>query len=220
MLQNRPARWDRTMRYPLILWDFDGTLADSFGCALRIYNELAEKHGFRRIDDPEEVRGLSIVAFLRRHNIPIRKVPALVRAVLSAQTGEMAGIRLFPGVGAVLRRLHDAGGRLGILSSNRADNIRACLHANDADRWFDDIHGYQRLLGKARGLRRAVRVAGLTVRDVVYVGDEARDIEAARQAGVRIIAVSWGYQARPVLAAHEPDHLVDLPEQLLDHLLE
>ena len=55
------------MRYKLILWDFDGTLADTFGCSLRIYNDLADQHGFRRIDDPEAVRSMSTVAFLRQH---------------------------------------------------------------------------------------------------------------------------------------------------------
>jgi phosphoglycolate phosphatase len=208
------------MRYKLVLWDFDGTLADTFGCSLRIYNELADRHGFRRIDDPVGVRGLSTLAFLRRHRIPLLKVPTLVRAVLSAQRGEMAGTHLFPGLAAVLRRLHDTGGRLCVLSSNRADNIRACLRANDAASWFAEIHGYQRLLGKARGIRRVVRAAGLSVREVVYVGDEVRDIQAARQAGMPIIAVGWGYQSRALLAEHGPDHLIDRPEQLLPLLLE
>jgi phosphoglycolate phosphatase len=203
------------MRYRLILWDFDGTLADTFGCSLRIYNDLADRHGFRRIDDPRAVRGLNSIAFLRSHGIPLRRVPSLVRAVLAAQKGEMAGIRLFPGIVAVLRRVHAAGGRMGVLSSNRPDNIRACLHANDAGGLFEQVHGYQRLLGKARGLRRVVRSARLDPSEVVYVGDEARDIEAARQAGVTIIAVSWGYHDRALIAAQAPDHLADQPEQLL-----
>ena len=206
------------MRYQLVLWDFDGTLADTFGCSVRIYNDLAERHGFRPIDNPDGVRGLSTVAFLRHHRIPLLKVPALVRAVLAAQRGEMAGIRLFPGVAAVLARLHDAGCALAVLSSNRPDHIRACLRANGADGWFAAVHGYQRLLGKAIGIRRVMRSAGLIAREAVYVGDEVRDVHAARQAGVPIIAVSWGYQARALLAEQRPDHLVDQPEQLLDLL--
>jgi phosphoglycolate phosphatase-like HAD superfamily hydrolase len=207
------------MRYKLILWDFDGTLADTFGCSLRIYNDLADQHGFRRIDDPAGVRRLSTLAFLRRHNIPLLKVPTLVRAVLNAQRGQIADIRLFPGLSRVLRELHLAGCRLAILSSNRADNIRACLRANDVEAWFSAVHGYQRLLGKARGIRQVVRSARLTVRDVVYIGDEARDIEAARQAGVASLAVTWGYQARALLAEHGPDTMVDEPDELLPLLL-
>lgn len=206
------------MRYQLVLWDFDGTLADTFGCSVRIYNDLADRHGFRRIDDPDGVRGLGTVGFLRHHRIPLLKVPTLVRAVLRAQHDEIAGIRLFPGLASVLAELHDNRCAMAVLSSNRADNIRACLHANGAAGWFAAVFGYQQLLGKARGIRRVMRSAGVTARDVVYIGDEVRDIQAARQAGVPIIAVSWGYQSRALLAEQKPDHLVDRPEQLLELL--
>jgi phosphoglycolate phosphatase len=203
------------MRYQLLLWDFDGTLADTLASSLELYNELAVRHGFRTVTDPEAARGLGPLEFLRGHGIPLTKVPALVQEMRAAHRARMATTRLFPGLPPVLEALRRSGRRLGILSSNSRDNILACLRANRAEGLFDPVVGYSRLLGKARPIRRLLRAARLTVRDVLYVGDEVRDIEAARQAGVAVAAVTWGFNAKGLLARHEPDHLIEHPEELL-----
>jgi phosphoglycolate phosphatase len=203
------------MRYQMVLWDFDGTLADTMASLLGIYNELAGKHGFRTIEDPASVRGLTLLAFLRAHDIPLARLPGLVREVLAAQRGRMAGIRLFPGLAAVLGEVRRLGCRLAVLSSNAEDNIRACLRANGVHELFEAVVGYRRLFGKGRALGRFLRGLDLAGQDVVYVGDEVRDIEAAREAGMAVAAVTWGYQAAPLLARHAPDHMIESPEQVM-----
>jgi phosphoglycolate phosphatase len=203
------------MPYDLVAWDFDGTLADSFGGLVRIYNGLAVRHGFRPVEDPAAVRGLSLPALLRAHKIPLRKLPLLVRQVLAAQRHEAAGLRLFDGIADVLRALRQVGAGLVVLSSNAEANIRACLRANGVEELFAAVVGYRRLFGKGRALRRLVRGQGVDRRRVLYVGDEVRDIEAARQAGVDSAAVTWGFQTRPALAALGPTYLFDAPTQIL-----
>ena len=203
------------MRYQLVLWDFDGTLADTLASVLQLYNELAGRHGFRPVDDPQAMRGLTPFEFLRGHGIPLAKVPSLVREMRAAHRARMATTRLFPGLPPVLEALRRSGCRLGILSSNSRENILACLRANRAEGLFDPVVGYSRLLGKARPIRRLLRAGRLAVRDVLYVGDEVRDIEAARQAGVAVAAVTWGFNAKELLARHAPDHLIEYPEELL-----
>jgi phosphoglycolate phosphatase-like HAD superfamily hydrolase len=203
------------MRYQLVLWDFDGTLADTLASSLELYNELAMRHGFRTVTDPGAVRGLTPFEFLRGHGIPLAKVPSLVREMRAAHRGRMATTRLFPGLPPVLEALRQSGHRLGILSSNSRENILACLRANQAEALFDPVVGYSRLLGKARPIRRVLKAGRLGGRDVLYVGDEVRDIEAARQTGVAVAAVTWGFNARDLLARHAPDHLIEHPEELL-----
>ncbi len=203
------------MRYRLVLWDFDGTLADTLAASVRLFNELAARHGFRPVADAELVRGLTPVQFLRAHDIPLAKVPVLMRQMRAAHHGLMASTTLMPGLRPVLEALHGSGVRLGILSSNSRENILACLRANGAEGLFDPVVGYSRLLGKARPIRRVMRAGGYAAGDVLYVGDEVRDIEAARQAGVAVAAVTWGFNARDLLARHAPDYLIDAPEQLL-----
>ena len=203
------------MRYELTLWDFDGTLADTLASLVRIYNELAMRHGFRTVTDPEAARGLTPMGFLRRHDIPLASVPALLRDVRAAHGQEMAETRLFPGLAPLLASLRQSGCRLGVLSSNARENIVACLRANRVEQHFESVVGYSRLLGKARGIRRLLRARGVDRSRVVYVGDEVRDIEAARQAGVAVAAVTWGFNAADLLARHAPDFLIERPDQVL-----
>jgi phosphoglycolate phosphatase len=118
------------MRYRLIVWDFDGTLADTLALALATYNDLAARHGFRRVDDPSSLRGLSTRAFLSRHGISLLRLPLLIKEYLAATRNRMAGVRLFDGLPELLCDLKERGYRQGVLSSNSVENIRGCLCAN------------------------------------------------------------------------------------------
>ena len=138
------------MRYSLVLWDFDGTLADTLSGVLRIFNELAVELGFLPVADIGSSRDATPARLLRDHGIPLWKLPALRQAIIARQKGEMANIRLFPGVPEVLERIGRSGCRMGIVSSNAEENIQACLRANGAEQWFEFIVGYPRLLGKQR----------------------------------------------------------------------
>jgi phosphoglycolate phosphatase len=206
------------MRYGLLLWDFDGTLADTLASSLQLYNELAVRHGFRPVADAQAARGLTPLQFLRDHGIPMTKAPLLMREIRAAHRKHMADTPLFDSLLPVLEAIRQSGRCMGILSSNSRGNILACLRANHVEGLFDPVISYSRLLGKARPLRRVLRTGDLAGGDVLYVGDEVRDIEAAREAGVAVAAVTWGFNARDLLADHSPDYLIDRPEQLLQVL--
>ncbi len=207
------------MRYSLILWDFDGTLADTLPGLLQVFNDLAPEFGLRPIVDVQAIRDASPVQWLRQQGISLWKLPALRNAIVHRQEGQMADIRLFPGMGNVLERLNACGYRLGIVSSNSENNIRTCLQANSAEQWFELIVGYSHLLGKQRALRQVLKRTKLKGHDVLYVGDEQRDITAARRAGMDAAAVTWGINTHTLLAHHSPSRLVDRPDQLLDWLV-
>jgi phosphoglycolate phosphatase len=204
--------------YRVLLWDFDGTLADTLGDLLRIYNGLAAQHGCLPITDPEIVRRASPLALLRRHGVSLVRLPFLLRAILAAQRERMAHIRMFPGLLELLPALRRRGYRLGIVSSNEEQNIRACLRANQVEDLFECVVGCSRLFSKGRTLRKVRRSQATAPEHVLYIGDEVRDIEAARQAGVAVTSVTWGFHAADVLARHQPDHLIHEPGQLLDLL--
>ncbi|MDD8027901.1 MAG: HAD hydrolase-like protein, partial [Acidobacteriota bacterium] len=79
---------------------------------------------------------------------------------------------------------------------------------------FDFIHSESNFFGKNRALNHLVRTRGLKPDKVIYVGDEARDIEACRRVSITVIAVSWGFQSRDMLLAQRPDYLVDSPDEI------
>jgi phosphoglycolate phosphatase len=206
---------DVAPRYSLVVWDFDGTLADTFGLSLATFNELARRWGFRPITDPEAARRLTNREFLRAHGISWLRLPRVLRAFQAAVRGQMAGVPLFAGIPELLRDLRGRGVRLGVLSSNTRDNILVCLQAAGLAEAFEFVVGYSRLFGKARALRRTLRLLGVPPGQCLYVGDEVRDLEAARRAGAAFAAVSWGFHAEELLSAHGATYLVRAPAELL-----
>lgn len=203
------------MHYRFILWDFDGTLADSMAVGLGIVNRLAEKYHFKPITDPYSVRKMTVRRFMKEHKIGFLKLPRVTRAFQLAMRSEIDKVKLYPGLSRVLKQSHAAGVRHAILSSNSPENIQAFLQAHGITELFEFTAGCFKLLGKARGIKRVIKQRKLLKREVLYVGDEVRDVVAARKAGIDMAAVSWGINDFKTLASEAPTHQVTTPEELL-----
>ncbi|HSQ56908.1 MAG TPA: HAD-IA family hydrolase [Gemmata sp.] len=203
------------MPFKLVVFDFDGTLADSLSTAVAIFNRLAAELGHRPIVDVAAARAMTTKQFLRHHGISFWRLPRLVRRYRAVATAESDSTRLFPNLTIALACLHATGVRLGVLSSNAEENIRRSLRANGVEDLFGFVVGYPKLFGKGRALKRIIRVEGVNRSEVLYVGDEVRDVEAARKAGVTSAAVTWGFHSESLLRANAPDHLVIDPAGLV-----
>lgn len=202
------------MHYRLILWDFDGTLADTLPGAVAIFNRLADRHGLAPITDPAALRDMSTREFLAAHRVPMHRLPFLMAEFLSLQKSLLPGVRLHDGIADALDQLRDLGCRLGVVSSNAEDNIRLSLDANGVTDRFEFVHGCSRLTGKERALRRAANRANLSIREILYVGDEVRDIDAAGSIGMDIAAVTWGFNSKAALVAAEPTYVIEHASEL------
>ena len=201
-----------------VVFDFDGTLADSLPVVARLYNELAERHGFGRLsaDNLEELRTLSILDRCKRMGIPPYRLPGLVVQMGRSLRGAMTSIPFHEGIPELLRELKARGHALFILSTNKEENIRAFLKHHSAEHLVDGIHCSSSLFGKARLLRALMKANRLQPGQLVYVGDEHRDVVACREVGVRVIAVRWGADAEPRLRDAGPDFLADTPADVLE----
>lgn len=195
------------MPYSLAIFDLDGTLADSFPWFLRTINDIADRFGFRRVadDEIETLRHASTREILSTLEVPIWKLPLIARHVRRLKAEHAATIPLFPGVEAMLRRLAGNGVTLALVTSDSEANARQKLGSAGALITHFDCSAS--LFGKAAKFRRVTRRAGLKPADVISIGDEVRDIEAARSAGIACAAVSWGYAAPAALRALAPDHM-------------
>jgi phosphoglycolate phosphatase len=203
------------MKYRLLLWDFDGTLADTFELAWQTYNTLAEQYGWKPIEDAHALRGLTARAFLKRQKISLMQLPALVKQFLRAERKHMGSVKVFVGLPEVLHGLRGQGRRMGVLSSNSGENIRTCLKANGLLDVFDFVVGYPRLFGKARAIRKLLRREGAHKSEWLYVGDEVRDVLAAKKAGLDVAAVTWGFQTAELLRQYKPEYLITEPGKML-----
>jgi phosphoglycolate phosphatase len=200
-----------------LIFDFDGTIADTLQAVIRIVNEHAAEYDIQPLTlaDVEILRGMTGRAIARKYGIPITRIPGLVLRTQRELHRRIDDIRLFPGVRDLILTLKRAGFHLGILTSNSRENVRRFLRARGLD-VFDCIHSESNLFGKRRALGHLLKVQGWKRRSVFYVGDEIRDIEACRKARVPVIAVSWGFHRRDVLRRSEPDFIVDTPAEIVE----
>ncbi|MBR0705332.1 HAD family hydrolase [Bradyrhizobium liaoningense] len=206
------------MPYSLAIFDLDGTLADSFPWFLRTINDVADRFGFRRVAD-EDIEGLrhaSSREILARLEVPLWKLPAIARHARRLKAEAASEIALFAGVETMLRTLVENGVQLALVTSDSEANAREKL--GEAAALFAHYDCSASLFGKAAKFRLVVRRAGVDPGRVIAIGDEVRDIEAARAAGVACGAVSWGYAAPAALRALGPDHMFEQMRDIADTL--
>ena len=205
------------MRYRLAIFDFDGTLADSFPFLLSVFNRIADEHGFRRIDlaHVERLRHYGAREMMRHVGMPPWKLP-LAAASFKTLMRENAGqVRLFPQVDTVLRELARGDIQLTIVSSNAEDNVRQVL-GPELSCLISQYECGMSVFGKSARIRKVLKRAAVAPGAALYIGDQALDADAARRAGVAFAAVHWGYAPIEVLRKADPDHEFDLPASLAE----
>lgn len=208
------------MRYKLVVFDFDGTLADSFPWFLGAVDGMADRHGIRRIDASEvdTLRGLDARRIMARLQVPMWKVPFLARDMHRRMAEDIDQIRLFEGIAPMLKQLAERGVTVAILTSNSAENVRKILGEDEMAHISHFLCGTS-LFGKGAKLKRLLKQVPVQPAEVLCVGDEIRDIEAARAAGLPCGAVAWGYTTVEALQAHAPDELFLTPQAMAERLL-
>lgn len=199
-----------------IIFDFDGTLADSLEVVVKLYNQIAADYGFRQIHkaDWPKVRRMGIGEAMKFTGIKLSQIPKLYSIGKRELIQHADDIELYPDILEVIKVLKHAGHDLYLLSTNSNQVVKRVLKKYELD---SDIKVLKTpsLFGKARSIRQLLRRHHLDPSKVWMVGDEVRDIEAAHRAGVKILSVSWGLQDKAVLAKEGYDALAKTPEDIV-----
>lgn len=201
----------------LIIFDFDGTIADSLEIFIEVTNRLAGDFGCQEISSSQiSIFGtLSLREMIQQLKVPAWKLPFFLRRFRKELNKLMINLQLVDGMREVLLDINQQNYRLGIVTSNSRQNVESFLHLQGLHHLFEFIYGGQVLSGKAKTLKSLVRLNRAKTKQLMFVGDETSDVKAAKKVGLPNIAVSWGFNNREVLVGSAPDVLVDHPEQLL-----
>lgn len=205
------------VKYKYVLFDFDGTIADTEEANFVIYQKLAEKYNLRNITINElgHIKKLSAKELIEYIELKKRYLPFILKRGKKLLSQDIKNIRLCKGdVLETVKILRDMGIKTAIITTNSKENVLAFLKEKNAD-YFDSIVSAS-MFGKESKIKRIINKEKMKFSEVLYVGDEIRDIHAAQNTGIDIASVGWGYNTVESLRKHKPNYLIFEPSELID----
>ncbi|MEA5093707.1 MAG: HAD-IA family hydrolase [Sedimentibacter saalensis] len=205
------------MRYKYVFFDFDGTLADTEEVNFVIYQKLAEKYNLRNItiDELGHIKKMSAKELMAYVELKKRYLPFMLKRGKNLLKQDMKNIKpCKPDILSTVAELKKMGIKTAIITTNSKTNVEMFLEKNDA--YIFDFIASASMFGKETKMRRIMKKEKLSKNEVLYVGDEIRDINAAKNAGIDIASVGWGYNTVESLKKNNPEYLVMEPNELID----
>lgn len=190
------------------VFDFDGTLADTFGQSIDLIKEVRPDLSEKEI---KIYRELGARGAKKELKISLKEIFRIMKLVKEKQKNIIERAEVFEGVKEIIEELRKNKVEVGILSSNSRENIEKWLTKKAIK--VDWVRSESTIFGKEKAI---IKVKS---EDMVYVGDEVRDVEACHKIGVKIVAVTWGYNSKKALEKAKPDYLVESSKELRNLLL-
>lgn len=204
------------MKKKAILFDFDGTIADSIPWIFKEINSHAKEYGFQPIlpEQFEALRSSTLPELVKQFNISLFKLPFFIAMMRREVKKDIDRMGLCKGMKELILIVKERGYRMGIVSSSPRENIESFLKRHDLN-IFEFIHSELNIFGKSAAIEGVMREHNMKNEETIYVGDEIRDIEACRAIGLDIISVTWGFNNEVGLFKHGAAHVVDSPDDIL-----
>ncbi|OIQ22590.1 MAG: hypothetical protein BM557_00980 [Flavobacterium sp. MedPE-SWcel] len=204
------------MKTKLILFDFDGTLVDSKSILIQLYNELAEQKGYKLLtaDIVDYLRNVTIKERCEYLGISLYRIPFIANRLIKGVYSKISLLEFNEEVKELLSSLNKDGCSYCIVSTNAKKNIETFFKEQQLS--VPEIYTSSKVFGKDVLLKKVLKTKKLHPEEVLYVGDEARDIEACQKCNIPIAWVSWGYDSYTAIDKLEPTYKVDTLKELLN----
>lgn len=205
-----------------IVFDFDGTIADTFSMALSTFNPVARELRIREIapDDFEMIRSQGSRELMKTFGVSRWRLTRVMLRLRKEMTKAIDQTKVIEGMRDALTELQKKGYELGILTSNSVKNVELFLELHDMKHLFNFIYSGKNIFGKKKVMLKMMRREKIDRERIVYVGDETRDVEASHKARIPVIAVTWGLNNRAVLEKSRPTRITDNPQDILPFVQE
>jgi len=207
-------------KYNLAIFDFDGTIADTFSITMQIAKKLTQDFNYEPITSQQwqDLREIGILQVIKKYKFPLWRIPEVGRELHKEMHRNIHKISLFDGMAAVLKELFEHSIQLGLVSSNGGDNIQKVL-GDEIASYFSFVECGVSMFSKQAKFEKVLKASQVNANQAICIGDEIRDIQAARKAKIPFGAVSWGYTNIEKLLAHFPQevfhNVTDISKKLL-----
>jgi phosphoglycolate phosphatase len=199
-----------------IIFDFDGTIADDIRILIRIFQEKLKNTTTKKItlEKVNDLRDYPINYLLKEINLSNEKISDFINEIFTELNSQILEASAFEGIRSSLLSLKEHDKKIAIVTSNQIANVKSFLEKNNLD-FFDCIDADEPVFGKDYAIGEFLRREKINLKNAVYIGDEIRDIDAARKVGIQIASVCWGFNTEKSLRGHKPDYLLKNPTELL-----
>lgn len=203
-----------------VIFDLDGTLADSKDMLEDVALSLVKKHlppGFTKKDFAEyrDKNPREIIKLLKINKLQLIYYVLRGRQMIKSRRGELKPIS---GIEDVLKNLRDSGYQLKVASSNSRFVVDDFLTRNNLNSYFSGTWGRLGFFSKAKGLNKVLAKLNVTKKDAIYVGDELKDVESCKQIDIKCISVIWGLNSASSLNLNNPGMVVNSTTELLQKI--
>ncbi len=201
-----------------IIFDFDGTLANTLGILIDIYNNYIVKEFNCKPFDRTQLETFQKkrpTEFMKSFGVTPLKLPFIAIRARKLLSQEMPKVEAYQGIIEVVHQLKSRGVQLGIITSNSEKNARLFLKKYKIEAYFDFVNGGKSLVSKRRVLKKVIKKYRLDITKTIYIGDEVRDITSCKQIGLPVAAVMWGNHHPTLLKAHHPEWIIEMPTEIL-----
>ena len=201
----------------VLIFDFDGVIADSLAPMLRYAEQVCQELGFPchpTKKDLESLERMEFSEFGRQLGIPEDKIEIFVSCNHELFYNRQEPLTIIAGMEVVIRESYRAA-TLSIITGNSCKVVDKFLIAYELKDEFKTILCAEDEGNRAEKILRIKALYNGSNSEYYMIGDAISDIRAARRAGIKSVAVGWGHQSKRKLITGNPDFIVDQPEDLL-----
>jgi phosphoglycolate phosphatase len=203
----------------LIIFDYDGVLADTLDDLLQFGQEACNKLGVKHIVTKDDINNLEVMSFASYGlacEIPAPLIDEFVKICLNLFAEKKSPPAIFEGLSKVIRylSLHH---KMAVITTNSSQNVNSFLTKHGLEGFIHAIYGIDSPGSKAQKISRARHqlIDNTKHESVLMVGDSLSDILAAKEASVTSVVVTWGHQSLEKLLGGNPDYVISSPQMLI-----